>query len=112
VYSKAIEDVRLAQKTWEQAAAERTATIDQFASDLYKKDPALACQFLTDYSLSNVDRVIQAWWELGDQLLVKYNHLWIYNTQTRKREPLKLPDWWLKLLAEYNKLQPQVQEKK
>jgi len=112
VYSKAIEDVRLAQKTWEQAAAERTATIDQFASDLYKKDPGLAGQFLTDYCLSNADRVIQAWWELGDQLLVKYNHLWIYNTQTRKREPLKLPDWWLKLLVEYNKLQPQVQEKK
>jgi len=112
VYGKAIEDVRLAQKTWEQPAADRTATIDQFAADLHKKDPALARQFLTDYCLSNADRIVQAWWELGDQLLVKYNKLWIYNTQTRKREPMKLPDWWLKLLVEYNKLQPQPQEKK
>jgi len=112
VYSKAIEDVRQAQKTWEKPVVDRTPVIDKFAADLYQKDPAAAVQFLTDYSLGNAQRVIDAWWELGDQLLVKYNKLWIYNTQTRKREPLKFPDWWLKLLVEYNKLQPQVQEKK
>ena len=42
--------------------------------DLYKKDPALAAGFLTDYCLANVDRVLAAWWQLGDDLLVKYNH--------------------------------------
>jgi dipeptidase len=112
VYSKAIEDVREAQKTWEKPVVDRTPLIDKFAAELYAKDPALAGQFLTDYCLSNANRVIDAWWELGDQLLVKYNHLWVYDAKTRKRNPMTFPDWWLKLLVEYNKLQPQVQEKK
>jgi len=56
--------------------------------------------------------VINAWWTLGDQLLVKYDHLWIYDAKTRKRQALKFPDWYLKLLIEQNKLAPQPQEKK
>jgi dipeptidase len=109
VYSRAIEDVRQAQKTWENAALDRTPLIDEFAAQLCKKDPALARQFLTDYCLGNANRVVDAWWSLGDELLVKYNHLWVYDTQTRKRGPLTFPDWWLKLLVEYNKLQPAAQ---
>ena len=112
LYSYAIEDVRESQKNWEKSAVERTAIIDKFAEELYKKDPAQAHKFLTDYCLNNAHRVIDAWWELGDQLLVKYNHLWIYDAKTRKRQAVKYPDWWLKLLVEYNKLQPQPQEKK
>jgi dipeptidase len=112
VYSKAIEDVREAQKIWEKPVVDRTPTIDKFAAELFAKDPAAAGQFLTDYCLGNATRVIDAWWELGDQLLVKYNHMWVYDVQTRKRKPLVFPEWWLKLLVDYNKLQPQVQEKK
>ncbi len=111
VYSKAIEDVRAAQKVWEDSAIDRTATIDQFAADLFKKDPANAVRFLTDYSLGNANRVIDAWWKLGDDLLVKYNHLWVYDAKTRKRNALTFPDWWLKLLVEYNKLQPTTPDK-
>lgn len=112
LYSYSIEDVREAQKKWEKSAVERTPMIDKFAEELYRKNPAEASQFLTDYCLNNANRVIDAWWELGNHLLVKYNHLWIYDAKTRKRNALKFPDWWLKLLVEYNKLQPQPQEKK
>ncbi|RLE06577.1 MAG: hypothetical protein DRJ06_07540 [Candidatus Aminicenantes bacterium] len=111
VYSYAIEDVRQAQERWEKSAVERTPLIDQFASELYKKDPQLASDFLTDYCLGNAQRVVDAWWELGDFLLVKYNHLWVYDVKNRKRSPLKYPDWWLKLLVEYNHLTPQPQKK-
>jgi dipeptidase len=112
LYSLAIEDVREAQKNWEKTAFDRTPVIDKFAEELYKKDPFQASQFLTDYCINNANRVVDAWWELGDDLLVKYNKLWIYDAKTRKRNPLKYPDWWLKLLVEYNKLEPQPQEKK
>jgi len=112
VYSKAIEDVREAQKTWEMAAVDRAPIIDKFAAELYKKDPVQAGQFLTDYCLGNANRVVDAWWELGDQLLIKYNHLWVYDVKARKRGPMVFPEWWLKLLVEYNKLQPQAAEKK
>jgi len=33
--------------------------------------------------------------------------MWVYDSKAKKRMPLKFPDWWLKLLVEYNKLQPQ-----
>jgi len=112
LYSYAIEDVRKAQEKWEKSAVERTPLIDKFAEELYKKDPTQASQFLTDYCLNNANRVIDAWWELGDQLLVKYNHLWIFDTQTRKRLPLKYPDWWLRELVKYNQLVPEEKEKK
>lgn len=112
LYSLAIQDVREAQKKWEKSVVDKTLNIDQGALEIYKKDPAQARQFLTDYCLNNANNVVSAWWELGDQLLVKYNHLWIYDAKTRKRNPLKYPDWYLKLLVEYNKLSPQPEEKK
>lgn len=112
LYSYAIQDVREAQRKWEKSAVDRTPVIDKFAEELYRKDPAQVSQFLTDYCLSNANRVIDAWWELGDQLLVKYNHLWVFDTKARKRIALEFPDWWLKLLVEYNKLKPQVEEEK
>jgi dipeptidase len=111
-YNLAIEDVRAAQKEYEDPAVERTDAIDKAALDLYKKDPALAAGFLTDYCLANIDRVLAAWWQLGDDLLVKYNHMWVYDKATRKRGPLKFPDWWLKLLVEYNQLTPVPAAKK
>ena len=111
-YNLAIEDVRAAQKAWEDPAIERTDTVDKAALDLYKKDPALASKFLTEYCLANIDHVLAAWWQLGDDLLVKYNHMWVYDKATRKRGPLKFPDWWLKLLVEYNQLTPQPAAKK
>jgi len=112
VYSKAIEDVRAAQAIWEKPIVDRTPTIDSFALELHKKDPAAARKFLTDYCLGNAQRVIDAWWKLGDDLLVKYNHLWVYDAKTRKRNPMIFPDWWLKLLVEYNGLKPRPEEKK
>ena len=111
VYNLAIQDVREAQKKWELAAVSRTPDIDKAAADLYKKDPALARQYLTDYCLNNASLVVNAWWDLGTQLLVKYNHLWIYEQNGRRRNALPLPDGYLKALVEYNKLKP-AEEKK
>jgi len=112
LYSYAIQDVREAQNRWEKSAVDKTPGIDEWATKLHQKDPAEARRFLTDYCLGNATNVVNAWWNLGDQLLVKYNHLWIYDTQTRKRNALRFPDWYLKLLIETNKLSPQPQEKK
>ncbi|MDP2915057.1 MAG: C69 family dipeptidase [Candidatus Aminicenantes bacterium] len=111
LYSLAIQDVREAQKKWEKSAIDRTPDIDKYAADLYQKDPVKARQYLTDYCLNNANLVINAWWDLGNQLLVKFNHLWMYDAKTRKRNPLPFPDWYLKALVEYNKLTPQEEKK-
>jgi len=111
MYSYAIQDVREAQLKWEKSAIDKTTNIDAWALDIHKKDPAQAREFLTDYCINNATAVIDAWWKLGDDLLVKYNHLWIYDAKTRKQSIVKFPDWFLKLLVEYNKLTPQAPEK-
>jgi dipeptidase len=111
MYSYAIQDVREAQLKWEKPAVDKTPNVDAWALDIHKKDPVQARQFLTDYCLNNSTAVIDAWWKLGDDLLVKYNHLWIYDAKTRKQSIVKFPDWFLKLLVEYNKLTPQKPEK-
>ena len=112
LYSLAIKDVRKAQEKWEGAALEWVDIMDKLALDIYKKDPAQARKFLTDYCINNANNVIQAWWQLGNELLVKYNHLWIYNVEKRTRERLEYPEWWLRALVEYNKLKPQPEKKK
>jgi len=111
VYSLGIQDVREAQKEWEKSAVDRTLQIDKYASALYQEDPAQARQYLTEYCINNANLVINAWWELGNQMLVKYNHLWIYDAKTRKRNALPFPDWYLKALVEYNNLKPQEEKK-
>ncbi len=112
VYSQAIQDVRKAQEKWEGGAVAKTPTIDKIALELHQKDPAEARQFLTDYCINNANSVINAWWELGDQLLVKFNKLWNYDPKTRKRNRMKYPDWWLQELIEYNKLKPEPEKEK
>jgi dipeptidase len=108
-YSLAIEDVKKAREKWEKPALENTAAIDKSALELYKQNPDLAREFLTTYCLNNAERVIKAWWELGDQLLVKYNHLFIYHPETRERETIQYPDWWLRIIIEQQKLEPRTE---
>ena len=112
VYSYAIKDVKKAQEKWEVKAINRTPIIDKTAQELYRQDPAQAIDFLTDYCVNNASNVVNAWWDLGDQLLVKYNHFRIYNPETRKTGRATPPEWWLKAVVEYDKLKPQEPPKK
>jgi dipeptidase len=107
LYSYAIQDVRKAQVRWEKSAVDRTSLIDKNALELYQKDPAQAVRYLTDYCLGNASAVINAWWQLGDQLLVKYNKVWVYDSLNRKRNPLIFPEWYLKELVRGNQLVPE-----
>jgi dipeptidase len=105
-YSLAMEDVLKAREKWEKSAVDRTLVIDEFANQLYKKDKDQARAFLTDYCLTNADRVVKAWWDLGDFLLVKFNHFRLYDPEKRRTGRLQLPDWWNEALVELEKLEP------
>ncbi|MCJ7642951.1 MAG: C69 family dipeptidase, partial [Candidatus Aminicenantes bacterium] len=97
-YNAAIEDVQEAQAKYEAAVAARIPEIDKQALDLYNKKPAKAAQFLTGFCLNNAQTVVKAWWDLGDWLLVKYNHLAAYDSQKRTTGRIKTasPSWWIK----------------
>ncbi len=111
IYSYAIEDVKKAQEKWEGGAVKNTPLIDKIAQELYKQDPARALEFLTDYTINYANSVVKAWWDLGDFLLVKYNHFRFYDSNTRKTKRLRTPDWWNRAVVEQDKLEPLPQAK-
>ena len=96
VYSEAIKDVQEAQARHEQAIISRLPEVDKEAAALFKKSPGEAAGFLTGFCLANAEEVVKAWWKLGDDLLVKYNHLGYYETSKRTRDrtrPRAIPLW-------------------
>ncbi|MGB9906422.1 MAG: dipeptidase [Candidatus Saccharicenans sp.] len=97
-YSVAIEEVKKAREKWEDGALNQIQDIDRQALELYRKNPARALDFLTAFSLNNAENVVRAWWQLGDELLVKFNHLNYYNSERRSLERRKMdfPETWKK----------------
>ena len=96
VYSEAIKDVQEAQARYEQSIIARLPEVDKEAAALFKKSPVEAAGFLTGFCLANAEEVVKAWWKLGDDLLVKYNHLGYYETAKRTRNqtrPRAIPLW-------------------
>lgn len=104
-YCYAIEDINKAQQEWEGTAVARTPEIDKKAHDLYRQDPAKAIGFLTEYCLDNANKVVDAWWELGNQLLVKYNQGYVY-LENRQVKEVGYPEKWLKMYIEKDNMRP------
>ncbi|MCJ7629680.1 MAG: hypothetical protein MUO50_14995, partial [Longimicrobiales bacterium] len=66
------------QEVWEPIEADafaRQASLEEEALALYRRDPALAEAFLTEYSLGLANRTVERYWLLGDQLWVRFNNL-------------------------------------
>jgi dipeptidase len=94
VYNAAIEDVKKAQLEHEGGAVQKIAEIDTQAQALYAKSPAKAREYLTKTCIDQADRIVAAWWELGDKLLVKYNHFGYYDSEKRARGRAAQSDIW------------------
>jgi len=92
VYNQAIKDVQKAQLEYEGAAVQGIPGIDKAALELYGKSPKKAAEYLTKTCIAQADKIVAAWWELGDKLLVKYNHLGFYNPEKRVRDRVQLYD--------------------
>ena len=105
-YNAAIEDVKAARKKWEDGALDRIAEIDALAGDLYKRNPREAAKYVTGFSLNNAQSVVDAWWKLGDDLWVKYNHLALYDGEKRRsgRIPTANREWWNKAVRAFDVL--------
>jgi dipeptidase len=97
-YNAAIEDVKEAQAAFETAVVARIPEIDRQAAALYAKKPGRTAEFLTGFCLNNAQSVVKAWWDLGDRLLVKYNHFNSYDAAKRTSEKIRTanPAWWQK----------------
>ncbi|MCX6257252.1 MAG: C69 family dipeptidase [Bacteroidia bacterium] len=71
-YSDMIVDIQKVQSELEGKFASYTPVIDESATKLYKADPKLGIQFITEYSVSQGELTVNRWRELGEYLFVKY----------------------------------------
>ncbi len=94
------EDVLAKQSEIENREFAMQTSIDKAASDLYKKDPALAREYLTNYSTDNANQVVKEWWELLDMLLQKYNDGYINDPKIGQE--VGYPQEWLKAVGYAN----------
>jgi dipeptidase len=65
------------REVWEPIEAEafaRQAEVDAQALALHEENPALAEAYLTEYSVGLANRTVARWWDLGDQLWVRFNN--------------------------------------
>lgn len=71
-YNRVMPDISRLQSELETKFARYTPGIDAAAITLWKEDPKLAREFLTDYSVNMGQQTVQQWKELGEFLLVKF----------------------------------------
>ena len=71
-YSLMIDDIRKVQREIEDTFEKDMATVEQEATALYKKSPAEAAKYLTNYSCNAADNATAKYRKLGEYLLVKF----------------------------------------
>lgn len=115
-YVDMVVDVKKVQSQLENKFISFTPVVDQAALTLWNKgDKDLAYQFLTEYSVNQVESTVKRWRELGHYLLIKYkdgNVMIEKNGQFERNEYGKLPvsplhppypEWWYRKIIENNK---------
>jgi dipeptidase len=71
-YDLIIEDVRKEQNKLESKYTQLVPAIDKAASELYKTNPELAVEYLSDFSVDNAEKMVSSWKDFSNYLLVKY----------------------------------------
>ncbi len=71
-YNYIIQDVRKVQQELENNYIAMTSVMDKAAVELYEKDPRLAIEFITNYSVNQAENTVNRWRKLGEWLFVKY----------------------------------------
>ena len=88
-----IEDIKEKYTTIEDEFFNLQPVIEKTAVELFKKDPKLAQAYLTDYSCTKAQSVVDAWWAFGEFLIAKYSDGYINFPQTGRS--VGYPQEWL-----------------
>ncbi len=95
-YSYMIKDIQAVQSEIEDNLLKLQPVVEATAAELYRTDPALMKQYLTDYSLSQGESAVQRWRELAKHLIAKYNDGYI------NRREVGYPEEWLRKVIKEN----------
>jgi len=96
-FSHMIEDIKKAYTTFEDGLFNLQPVIEKRAQDLYNEKPELAREYLTDYSNTMAQRVVDEWWKLGDYLIAKYSDGYI--NLPRTGQTVGYPEEWLEAVG-------------
>jgi dipeptidase len=92
-YSYMKEDIQAVQAGCEGALRAMQPVVEQTALALAKNDPQLLTRYLTDYSVSHAEDVVDQWRKLGEFLICKYNDGYVKDENGRPQE-LGYPEEW------------------
>lgn len=113
-YNVIMPDVIKAQQDLENKYVANTPAIDAAALNLYKTDPQLARNFVTDYSVNAGNNTFNVWDNLNNYLLIKYidgnvkkekDGKFMYNGYTQPASPAQpgYSESWKKMVVEDTK---------
>jgi dipeptidase len=98
-YSYMIQDIQIVQAELEGDFLDLQPAIEKTATDLAQTDPALMARFLTDYSVTHAEAVVDKWRDLGEYLLTKYNDGYLKDENGRPQEK-GYPEAWLRAVLD------------
>jgi hypothetical protein len=90
-----IKDIQAVQSELENNFLEMQPAVEKTAMELYKSDPALMTGYLTDYSVTNAEMVVDKWRGLGEYLIMKYNDGYVKDSTGRPQD-VGYPESWLR----------------
>jgi dipeptidase len=82
-YSYMIKDIQEVQSQLESDFLALQPTVEKTALELYGKNPELMTKYLTDYSITKAEMVVDRWRELGENLIMKYNDGYVKDSTGR-----------------------------
>ena len=91
-------DVQKVQREFEGRFLADQAEIDRTALDLYKQNPAMAKDYLTQYAAKNTGQLMTRWKKLGEFLIWKYLDGNVRNEKGEVTHP-NAPEEWLRCIV-------------
>jgi dipeptidase len=98
-WSRIYPDVAKVQRDIEGTFFALQPAVEKTAVELAKKDPDLMLRYLTDYSVSHAEQVVERWRELGEYLLTKHNDGYVRGEEGGSRG-VGYPTEWLRRVIE------------
>jgi dipeptidase len=93
-FSLMIQDLQAVQSELEGSFIALQPAVEKTALELLNSNPDLMTRYLTDYSVSHAEMVVDRWKELGEHLITKYNDGYVKDEEGRPRGD-GYPERWL-----------------
>jgi len=98
-YSFMLPEIQAVQSDIEGMFLALQPAIERTALELAESDPKLMTRYLTDYSVTHAEQVVDRWKALAEHLLTKYNDGYVKNENGRPQER-GYPESWLRKVVQ------------